>query len=135
MISPIDIKLLQEAFDNKHNSLAQYIIDAEPYIGDEKQIIFDKIKSIAQVDANECVQISELIQAYDSVPKVNPHPHFVSDLNYLSIDYLSKVLCQELTKEKLQYEEAKAKCINIETFKLFEDLVKQIENALKRLES
>ena len=98
------IALLNEAFSERHNSVAQYILHSEPRANDEEVVFLEDIQRIAKFDEEESSRLSRLIDRMGGVPKVVPVPARVAELNYLSIRYLHSVLRKELSRELTKFQ-------------------------------
>lgn len=81
------------------NSLARYILEAEPFVeaGDEK--LRDDIRKIAAEDAAIGAELSKFMESLGLVPRVGPHDQRFGELNYLSLRYLASELKKQLTGE------------------------------------
>ncbi|HQH26910.1 MAG TPA: hypothetical protein PLP17_05890 [Oligoflexia bacterium] len=96
------IALLQQIFNWKHNSLAAYITGAEPYVRAGQKDLLKLIMSIGDEDRKDRDRAAELMHQRESTPRIEPYPHYVADLNYLSLDYLAAVLTKELSAQQEQ---------------------------------
>jgi|GEM_PF-6187748 len=99
------LAFLEQAFSWKHNSLAAYIVGAEPYVEPGEEETLKAVQSIAAEDQKTAVQIGQAIESLGGVPRIAPYEPSVAELNYLSISYLAEVLLEKLKKELLYYSE------------------------------
>ena len=94
------LRLLQEIFDWKYNSLASYILQAEPYIPHGHEPLVDIIRIAAERDKAITDQTAAVIRNLRGVPHVNPPHQSLAELNFLSIDFLCTRLQAELEKQQ-----------------------------------
>ena len=93
------VAALSQIFVWKHNSLAAYITQADPYIAADQNHLLSAVKSIADQDLLLARELDQVL-ADHGVPAGSPtHDHSLADLNYLSIDYLATVLLKKLQAE------------------------------------
>ncbi|MDR2338413.1 MAG: hypothetical protein LBE20_07245 [Deltaproteobacteria bacterium] len=94
--------ILNEVYNLNKNSLASYIVDAEPYVTNEQELVFKKIQQIAKEQSAFVQEILNCMQDLEVIPHSFSFPSQMSELNYLSMNYLKKVLLQELSVEQEQ---------------------------------
>jgi hypothetical protein len=93
------IDILNRAWNFRHNSLAAYILSAEPYVAGNHARLLERVQGVAIEDARLEGALLEALSELEASPRGVPYEPFVSELNYLGIDYLTRVL-----REKLQAE-------------------------------
>jgi len=98
------IAALNEAFAHKFHSLAQYIAQARPYVRPGQEAALREIEAIAAEDARQAESLAEAIEALEGIPHAGLHAASVAELNYLSLDYLLRVLIEAREKDLRQYE-------------------------------
>jgi bacterioferritin (cytochrome b1) len=90
---------LNRAFSERHSSLAQYILDAQPYITPNDEGTLECIRAIAEFDRIEADRIADAIDSLGGIPQISTHEAVTAELNYLALGYLRKVLIEELHKQ------------------------------------
>jgi bacterioferritin (cytochrome b1) len=95
---------LNQAFAKKYNSLAQYILDAEPYVEPGGEAALAQIRGIAASDRAMADRLAEVIERLEGIPQVGTYDPLVADLNYLALDYLTGVLAGDLERQVIEYE-------------------------------
>jgi hypothetical protein len=103
-----EIELLNDAFTWKYNSLAAYILAAEPYVPDSEESLRQAIAAIAEEDLRLRDEIAQVLEDLEAVVRIKPYDHMVSDLNYLSLEYLRGVLKEELGRQLAAYEQSES---------------------------
>lgn len=95
-------EVLNQIFAWKHNSLAAYITQAEPYIPAGKEPLFAAVREIAAQDREIADSLGRAIEELGQAARIPAYSQSVADLNYLSIDYLASRLLETL-KEQASY--------------------------------
>jgi len=98
------VSALNAAFANRYHSVAQYLLDAYPYVRPQDQDLLRRIQAIAEYDRRESERLSDLIEDLDGVPYVPPIAHEVAEWNYLALTHLAVNLADTLAKQLAQYE-------------------------------
>ena len=104
MICPQLMDALNAAFSRKYNSLARYILDAGPYVPAGMEAARGLIEEIAAADQQFAETLANTIEQAEGVPQVAIYKPEVANLNYLALDYLLKVLLEELRGQLADYE-------------------------------
>jgi bacterioferritin (cytochrome b1) len=97
------IDALNAAFTHKLHSLAEYIAQARPYVPPGRQKVLVEIQALAAEDARVAGRLAETIERLEGIPQAGSRPAEVAELNYLSLDYLLRVLIETRQKELKQY--------------------------------
>ncbi len=129
------ILFLNQAFSRKYNSLADYILSAQPYIKDGQETLLREIQNIAQEDAQARDELAQALEDLNAVPRITAHPHSVSDLAYLSLDYLGTVLAKDLEQQFKEYDSARQACAEEPGKGYFEGLCGLSRKQLERLQA
>ena len=100
-----------EAFFNRLlnarlNSLAAYILAAEPYIEPTDEGLLAAVTKIAQDDKYWAHEMLQLMDSLQLQPRVGTHDAELAELNYLSLRYLSNQLALKLDAEIQTLKEA-----------------------------
>ncbi len=95
-------EILNSFYNLNYNSLSSYIIQACPFIPEGKELVFNTIENIARKQKEFSVRIVEQMEADDMLVTSFAYPITMSELNYLSIEYLHQVLLNELKAELKQ---------------------------------
>ena len=128
------LEVLNEAYAFKANSLASYVLSAEPYIGEGEEGLLKVISEISQRDLEMQKFLLEEIEGLEGVPRITPPDPFVSELNYLSISYLKTVIQGDLVKQAHFFEESLERFSAVESVKhVFETLVRVAKQQLAAL--
>ena len=149
MISPQTADILNDIYNLTRNSLATYIVAAEPYVPGGQEAVLESIQDIANDNAVLAKEIAACMRSLDIMPYSTSFHTRMSELNYLSIDYLKNVLIKELGEEHKQIEKFISDCKEIsglpKVTPLSQDMVRvvailektksQMESALMRLNS
>lgn len=93
------IDILNRAWNFRHNSLAAYILSAEPYVAGNQAQLLERVKAAAVEDSRLEGVLLEALSELQASPHGVPYEAYVSELNYLGIDYLSRVLREKLQSE------------------------------------
>ena len=100
------IELLNDAYNAKANSLATYILTAEPYIAPGQEPFFDFVASIAKSDADIAAKLAQAIASLGGTAIHGTPDPFFAELNYLSIDYLASLLRTRMLSQLQTFETA-----------------------------
>ena len=130
---PQVVEILNRVFVRKYNSLAAYILQAQPYVSAESQTWLPLIEHIAEQDALARDELAATLQQLNQIPRLEPHPEMVSDLNYISLDYLVKVLAKDLQAQLLEYQSARQLCGDHPAAGCLEGLIGLTRNQIQRL--
>ncbi|WP_319588760.1 hypothetical protein [uncultured Desulfobulbus sp.] len=95
---------LNVAFSHKYHSMAQYILEAGPYVRPEDGAGMREIELIAAEDKALADHLADVIERLEGIPQVGLFNPDVANLNYLSLEYLLGVLIRSLEDQLAQYE-------------------------------
>lgn len=98
------IDALNEAFTERYHSLARYVLQADPYVGDEDKPLVAQVQRIADFDTVEARRLADLIDSLGGIPQVVPLAQPITELNYNSISFLRQFLCEALRQQLNRYE-------------------------------
>ena len=98
------IEALNEAFSCKYHSVAQYLIDAHPYVAAGGEAILRAIEAVAAADRDGSQQLARAIEQLESVPQLVTIDASLTSLNYLAVDYVLAVLIEKKVEELAQNE-------------------------------
>ncbi len=98
------LSVLNTAFWHRYCSLADYMLEAGPYVADDDTMLLDEFRSIAAFDADEVPRLAALIEELDGIPHVPPYHHDIAEMNYLSLRYLKTILEKSLARQVAEYE-------------------------------
>ena len=98
------LRALNHAFSLKYNSLAEYIVSANPHIAPGMEQHLACVKEIAEEDKKQRDEVSGVIEAFSAIPRIQPHSDEVGHLNYLSIDFLASFLSEKLMEQASLFE-------------------------------
>lgn len=90
---------LNRIFMERYHSLAEYIVEASPFVAPGHERILERVKTIAAFDRAESERLASVIESLGAVPHVGPYPRRLAELNYLSIQYLRQYLCEQLLRQ------------------------------------
>jgi len=99
---------LNVAFSAKYYSLAQYALDASPYVRPGEDKLLYEIKLVAACDRRLADQLALAIEQLEGVPQLSVIDESVACLNYLSLRYVSGVLLLGLEKQLALFDEGLA---------------------------
>ena len=99
-------QILNRLFSWKHNSLAAYIAEARPFVKPEQTALMEAVRQCAEEDRMQTEFLSRTIEEMGEVPRIAAHDPMVSELNYLAIDFLGKVLVSDLRRQAGEIEAA-----------------------------
>ena len=94
---------LNVLYTHKHNSLARYILDAEPYVTPREEPLLGVVAEIAREDEEQSIETVRMIESLGGVPQIVELDEDVASLNYLSLSYLVGVLRERLLQQREQY--------------------------------
>ncbi len=100
------IAALNAAFARRYHSVAQYILNADPYVSPEDKDLLRRIQAIAEYDHQEAERLSDIIEDLDGVPFVPPFDHEVAEWNYLALPHLAANLADALRTQLKQCEKS-----------------------------
>jgi len=109
-ISTQTTDILNDVYNLTLNSLATYIVAAEPYVPKGQEVILENIQDIANDNAVLAKEIAGCMRSLDVMPYSTSFHTRMSELNYLSIGYLKNVLINELGAEHKQIEKFINEC-------------------------
>ena len=98
------LNILNRAFADRFHSLAEYILEAGPYIRDEDAALCRAIQRMAEYDRTVAERLADVIEELDGIPQVPAYKHAFTEMNYLSLHFLKNVLREELCKHLAAYE-------------------------------
>ncbi len=105
---------LNAAFSAKYYSLAQYVLDASPYVRPGEEKLLREIRLVATCDRRLADQLAQVIEQLEGVPQLTVIDSSVAYLNYLSLQYLSGVLLQGLQKQQILFDDGLALVRDVE---------------------
>jgi bacterioferritin (cytochrome b1) len=105
---------LNAAFSAKYYSLAQYALDASPYVRPGEENLLREIKLVAACDRRLADQLSQVIEDLEGVPQLSVIDSSLAHLNYLSLQYISGVLLQGLRKQQVLFDDGLAMVRDVE---------------------
>ena len=97
---------LNVAFRDKYHSLANYVVEARPYVHAGEEPILRLIERIAASDREAADQLAEVIEQLEGIPQVGIQDHYAAELNYLALAYLRGVLAKSMEDQGARYAEA-----------------------------
>ena len=125
---------LNNAFSRKYNSLAQYLIDARPYIAPGQEPAFATIMETAAEDLKFADRSAAVIEQLEGVPQLAIFNPEIASLNYLALDYLVSYMRQDLEGQLAEYESALPLAAEVPTASQFlQDLIAATRRQLERL--
>ncbi|MCE5229360.1 hypothetical protein LLG95_07160 [bacterium] len=95
---------LNIAFAQKYHSMAQYVLDAEPYIKAGQERLLPVIGDLAAMDHEAMRLLAEAIESREGIAQPGVMDPQFSTLNYLDLDYLANALYETLERQKSYYE-------------------------------
>lgn len=98
------VEALNAAFSQKYHSLAQYILEARPYVPAGQTAAHELLAAIAAEDLAFADRIADAIEKIEGVPQLAIFSPEVANLNYLALDYLLQVLLKSLRGQLADYE-------------------------------
>lgn len=108
------LQALNAAFSAKYYSLAQYALDASPYVRPGEDKLLYEIKLVAACDRRLADQLALAIEELEGVPQLTVTDASLAALNYLSLQYISGMLLKGLEKQQALFDEGLALVRNIE---------------------
>lgn len=128
------LEALNQAFSRKYHSMAQYILDAHPYVPAGREASLREIEAIAASDRIQADRLAEIIEQLEAIPQVATFHQDVANLNYLSLDYLQKYLVQTMEKQLAGDEQSQKLCEETTIAKeIFGELTTTTRGQLERL--
>ncbi|MDC0357542.1 hypothetical protein OAO01_01905 [Oligoflexia bacterium] len=100
-----ELEILNRIFVAKYNSLAHYISEASPYIGEGEQELFKLVKEIGDEDHGLMQDTAEAIENLSGVVSVQPHDLGVGELNYLALGFLTSLLIKNMEQQLTIYQQ------------------------------
>lgn len=99
------VDILNQAFTDRYQSVAQYILDAQPYVGPEDAALLENIRAIAEFDRREAERLADLIESLEGIPQcLVPYGHDIAEMNYLALPFLAGILAGKLEQQANQYQ-------------------------------
>jgi bacterioferritin (cytochrome b1) len=99
------LDVLNMAFTHRFHSVADYILNANPYVAESEQAALHQVEAIAQSDREAAERLADVIEGLEGIPQVSPFHHDIATLNYLSIHHLKNVLRESLASQLAAYEQ------------------------------
>jgi hypothetical protein len=96
-LPPATLDALNRAFTFRYHSLARYLLDAGPYVGEADAPTLDIVRRLADWDHRQAERLADLIEGHEEIPQVTPYEHDIPELNYLALAYLRGILAAKLT--------------------------------------
>jgi len=99
------VDMLNQAFTDRYQSVAQYILESQPYVGPGDAALLENIKAIAEFDRREAERLADLIESHEGIPQcLAPYPHDIAEMNYLALPFLAGVLAGKLEQQANRYQ-------------------------------
>jgi bacterioferritin (cytochrome b1) len=92
------IDALNDVFTRMVYSMAEYVLEAKPYLRPGQEGWLIEIGKIAASDKAMTDHVARAIQQMEGIPQLGTYDPEVANLNYLSMDFLIKALIDELEK-------------------------------------
>lgn len=128
------LEALNAAFADKFQSMARYILDADPYARPEDAGLLREIGAMADEDQRQADRLAQLIERMEGIPQVGVYDPNVANLNFLALDYLAGVLAGIYEKQLARYEQSRAACAEEPRARaIFEELCDSTRARLERL--
>jgi bacterioferritin (cytochrome b1) len=127
---------LNNAFSRKYHSLAQYILDARPWVPAGREGALEPIRAAAAEDQQFADRLAAAIEEAEGVPQLAIYNPEVASLNYLSLDYLLNYLIKDLQGQLADFERAAAQAEGCETVKrTLAELAEATQKQVERLQA
>ncbi len=96
-----DIEILNTVYSFSLNSIAKYVLDANPYYKEgEKKEAEEYLNKIIKIH-DECVKLCEDFSVDNKIPlNHGTFNHEFAELNYLSFDFLKEYINKQIEREK-----------------------------------
>jgi bacterioferritin (cytochrome b1) len=125
---------LNAAFCHKYHSMAQYVLDARPYVRPGQERMLSEIAEIAAEERAAADRLAETIEKLEGIPQVGIFNPEVANFNYLSLDHLLGVLTRSLEEQLARDEAARPLLEDLPASRrAMEELCKTTRNQLSRL--
>ncbi|GAB4325598.1 MAG: hypothetical protein Kow0059_21700 [Candidatus Sumerlaeia bacterium] len=99
------IKGVNHLLNREANSLAAYVIEAEPFVAPGQSFALKELEQIARQESERAAELRRLMtQVLRTAPAENHFPPSVADLNYLSLPYLLDLLVRDKEQLCQEYE-------------------------------
>ena len=95
---------LNAAFSERSKSIADYILQSEPCVARNERPLLEQVQRVADFDHSEAERLARVIDELGGIPRNQPVPPEVADMNYMSIAYLHRVLWGKLRQQLKRYE-------------------------------
>ena len=128
------IEMLNGCLSKFHNSTAQYILDAEPYVSDRDRDALAGVGQVATEDRKRTIRLTRFIEELEGIPQVGVPDPMLGDLNYSSFPFLLDVLIRDIEKELPLYGKHIEDAEDFPSFKsLLEEILTEHQAHLKKL--
>lgn len=98
------LEVLEQALTWKRNSLAAYILSAQPYVAPGEEALLAKVQQLADEDERLATEVARMIERLGEVPVAGTHEIVVGEYNYLGLGFLAGKLREQLERERQYYE-------------------------------
>jgi rubrerythrin len=99
------VRRLNFLLSREYNSLIHYIHDANPYVPEEKRPAFRLLEEMIADEQRHAEQLGNLIIQLEGIPQPAPYDVSIADINYLSLDYLARMMIKEKEELVAEYEQ------------------------------
>ncbi len=135
-LCPQLLDALNNAFSRKYHSLAQYVLDANPYVPAGRESALEALRAVAAEDQQFADRFAGVIGELEGVAQLAIFNPDVASLNYLSIDYLLVYLVKDLQGQLADTQRATALTGECEPARqAFAALAEATQNQLARLQA
>ncbi len=98
------LAVLNVAFAERHASLAAYMLDAGPYVGEDDKLLLIRLGQVAGFDAAQAKRLASLIEDLGGVPQIRTIDPEITEYNYTAVPFLAKSLRAMLANQLTRYE-------------------------------
>ena len=99
------VEKLNELFSHEYNSIAQYVIDSNPYFEANEEFALEELLNICGQERVHARSLGEMITSLDGLPVASQFPPSVADINYLSIEFGIDFVIRDKEDIMAHYEE------------------------------
>lgn len=97
------VDALNIAFAQKYHSMAQFVLDAEPYVKPGREGLLAAIRDVAGMDQRAAGQIAEAIEQLEGIAQPGTGDPSLAAYHYLDLDFLAATLADALEQQKSYY--------------------------------
>jgi len=95
---------LNAALRDKYHSMAQYVLEAGPYVRPGQEAVLGELRTMADADRALADRLAEAMERLEGIPQPGTPDPEVANLNYLSLNYLLGYLKDSVEKQLSRYE-------------------------------